>query len=326
MASGRHALVTGAAGFIGRHLVSRLADAGWSVTALTLPGEPVPADWPAAARVVEGDVTDVDRLAAACAGHDAVFHLAAVVGDWGPWSLFERVTVGGTRNVLAAAGRATVVLASSIVVYGHRLGREVCSEDSPHGRPMGHYGRAKQMQEALAFDALGRGQDVRIVRPANVYGPGSRPWVDETVRLLRRGAPVLVDGGRGNAGLVWVGHVADVLALAAEPGVAEGEVFNACDGEDISWARYLGDLARIAQAPPPRGIPGRLAWPAARAMEILWRWARRPARPPLTREALNLVAGDLRIPSLRAARVLGHRRRTGYEEAMAAIAAYLEGR
>jgi nucleoside-diphosphate-sugar epimerase len=320
----RPALVTGAGGFIGSRLVSRLREAGQPVRALLLPAEPVPAAWDEDVEIIRGDITDTSARSRAADGAGSVFHLAAVVGDWGPEALFRRVTVEGTRGMLevAARNRSRFVLASSIVVYGHRLGREPCVEALPHGRAFGPYGRSKQAQERLARDWLDRGTDVRIVRPANVFGPGSRVWVDEVIRLLRTGTPTLIDGGRGNAGLVHVDNVVDILVRAASDRARPGDVFNACDELVVSWRRYFSDLAALAKTRPPRSLPSWLAWPLASTMEPLWRLARSAKRPPLTREALQLVSSDHRVPAERAREVLGHGSLLDYSQAMDGLSEY----
>jgi nucleoside-diphosphate-sugar epimerase len=316
-------LVTGATGFIGNRLVARLRAEAQPLRALVLPDDDVPGAWDDAVEIIPGDIADPAAVDRACDGVSVIYHLAAVVGDWGPESLFRRVTVDGTRHVLDAAARsgARVVLASSIVVYGHRLGREVCAEGTPHGKPYGPYSRAKQAQEVMARQRVtDNGADIRVVRPANVYGVGSRNWVDEVLQVLTAGGPSLVDGGYQNAGLVHVENVVDVLLAAARDAVAPGAIFNACDELSVTWGRYLADLARLAGAPPPKSVPAWLAWPLAAAMEALWRMAGRRRRPPLTREALHLISADHHVSAQKARRELGHRSRVDYQTALAAIA------
>ncbi|MBE7453148.1 MAG: NAD-dependent epimerase/dehydratase family protein [Kofleriaceae bacterium] len=219
-------LVTGASGFIGRRVVARLAGAGRPARAFLLPHED-PAAVPelAAARGLEiarGDLTDAASVAAAVRGASRVVHLAAVVGDWGPAALFERVNVGGTRHVVdaaAAAGCARLVMVSSIVVYGRRLADGGCDEDAPREVGVGPYGQTKRASEELALDAHAFGRvPVTVVRPGNVWGPGSGLWVDELVRLLRRGLLVMIGDGGGDACLAFVDNVVDVIVRASTPG------------------------------------------------------------------------------------------------------------
>lgn len=319
--------ITGAGGFIGRHLVAALLRRSEpaEIRALLLPGEEVPEDWDDAVRIHRGDVTRPETLERFLDDADVLVHLAAVVTDWGPWEHYRRVTVEGTENVVRRLPEGTrVVLASSIVVYGDRLGRERCHEDLEWGRPTGNYSRAKQMQERLARElAAERGLDLAVVRPANVYGPGSRPWVEMVLPLLRARRPTLMSGGGHDAGLVHVENLVDLLLLAAERDEAARGTFNAADGEGVTWRRYLGDLAEIVDAPPPRSLPRPLAGPVALACEAAWGLLRLDDRPPITREAVQLTARGLEVPGDRARELLGWRPGVGYEDGIEGIRRHL---
>jgi nucleoside-diphosphate-sugar epimerase len=319
-------LVTGATGFIGRRLVARLLAEGYVVRALVLPEDTVPASWGEAVEVVRGDVTSPSQVALAAREVGTVFHLAAVVADWGREELFRRVTVDGTENVLGEAARrgARALLASSVVVYGREIGRRVCDEDRRFGRPLGPYSRAKQQQERIARRLEGsHGLRMTIVRPTNVYGAGSGPWVDTVVKQLRAGRPTLVGDGRLNAGLVHVDNVVDLFVRAAERPAAVGRTYNACDDSGVTWLRYFTDLAELAGAPPPKTISRALAEVAARGLEGSYRLLRLRERPALTREALNLVGSHFRVPITKAAHELEFQPTVSYPRGIAEVAAYL---
>jgi nucleoside-diphosphate-sugar epimerase len=319
-------LVTGATGFIGRRLVARLLAEGCAVRALVLPDESIAGLPEGAVEIVRGSVTDRAEVDRAVDGMDLVFHLAAVVGDWADEGLFRAVTVGGTRSVLSAAAAqgARAVLASSIVVYGDAIGRGECGEDHPFGGALGHYSRSKQEQERIAFH-LADTKDLRVtaLRLANVYGPGSRPWVEMAIDQLKSGAPSLIDGGRKNAGLCHVDNAAAAFVLAARTDAAVGRAYNVADGSDITWRRYFEDLARIAGCRRPRSLPAPIARIAAHACEIAWSRFPLKGRPPITHEALNLVGSHHRIPIERARREIGFEPRVRYDEGIAQLAASL---
>jgi nucleoside-diphosphate-sugar epimerase len=321
-------LVTGATGFIGRRLVARLAADGHRVRALVLPHDDAARLAHAAVEVVRGDVTDRGAVLTAARGARRVYHLAAVVGDWGPDALFERINVGGTRAVLdaaATAGAERVVMVSSIVVYGSQLHGGVADEDAPREHGLGPYGRTKRASEELALDHHGFGRvPVTVVRPGNVFGPGSGLWVDELVRLLRRGLAMWLDDGDGDAILAQVDNVVDVIVRAGEHPAAAGRIYNAADAGGVSWKQYLRDLAAAAGAPPPtRSMPRHVAAAAALAMERAWRLAGRRDRPLLTREAAQLLASRPPLPIARAAAELGYAPRP-YALAMDEVRAYLQ--
>jgi len=322
-------LVTGATGLIGRRLVERLRDEGMSVRALGLPNEDATALGDV--DVVRGDVTSPASLTPAVAGVGRVYHLAAVVGDWGPEDLFERVNVQGTRNVLdqaAAAGVDRVVMVSSIVCYGEALSGELCDEETtPREWGVGPYSRTKRASEELALDyhAFGR-VPVTIVRPGNVWGPGSGLWVDEVARRLRAGSVPLIDGGRGDACLAYVDNVVDVIVRAGRADQAPGKIYNAADGAGVTWRQYFTDLAGALGVPAPtRSIPGGVAMAAAAALEELWRWRGKAERPLMTRESVILLRSRAVVSIERAKDDLGYHPLVPYVEAMSRVASYLEG-
>ena len=322
--STRPVLVTGAAGFIGRRVVARLCLAGQPVRALVLPEETLPNAWAeSGVEVVRGDIGD-----AACvieAAHDvrSAVHLAAVVADWGEEALHTRVTVNGTRHLLSALpAEARMVLVSSVVVYGEALRTSECDEDHPMGEPLGAYSRSKQAQECLARAAMPT-REVVIVRPGNVYGVGSGPWVRDLITQLRLGAPALIGDGSGNAGLCHVENLVDLLEAARTQDAAIGRTYNGNDGGTITWRRYVTDLALAAGTPPPRSVSPGLAALGARLAQGAFKLLGKDGRPPLTREALNLVASNHRVPIARARQELGYAPRVTYDDALAEIAASL---
>ena len=308
-------LVTGGCGFLGRALVGLiLQHTRWSVRVLALPQEAVPSGWTARVEVVRGDITRMADVARAAQGCGILFHLAALVGDAGTYAEHERVTVGGTAHVfdVAMANKARVVLTTSICAYGDAIQHGRCTEDTPLGRAQGPYGRAKQGQEALAWRFKSQGGKVCVVRPANIVGPGSGPWLLDAAQALRQRLPALVGGGRGNAALTVVDNVADFLLLAARTPAAYGQAFNVHDDLQVTWRGYFTDLATLLQAPHPRSVPRVLAYLGAHVAEPLFRrfWPRQ--RPPVTREALNLIAWDSAF-STDKARALGWSPRVSYE-------------
>jgi nucleoside-diphosphate-sugar epimerase len=316
------ALVTGGAGFLGRHLVARsLAQGHTEVRVLALPSERTPSDWRDRVSVVRGDITSASDVARAADGCDTFFHLAALVGDGASYADHERVTAGGTEVLLDVARRtgALVVLTTSICAYGDAIQKGPCPEDIEPGRFQGPYSRAKQLQEQSAWRFKADGGRVVVVRPANIIGPGCGPWLIDAAQALRQGLPALIGGGRGNAALTVVDNVADFLLLAAQHPEAVGRAFNVHDGLTLTWRDYFMDLASMLGTAEPKSIPRSLAYLGADLTEGLFRRLLPGRRPPVTREALNLIAWDSRFP-LDRARSLGWSPKVGYAQALVAIA------
>ncbi len=320
-------LVTGAGGFIGRALTARLAREGYRVVAFDLAGTPF---WDSMEGVqfVAGDVRDPDRVRQAAQGVQTIFHLAAITLDAGRLADHLAVTVEGTRHVMQAAAQrgAKVVLTSSIVCYGEQLQQPIdLDEDLPWGKPTGFYSLSKQKQEALAREMSAQlGAPLVVVRPGNVYGPGSPQWVQAALVELRRGTPALIGGGAHDANLVYVDNLVEALMLAAANPAAVGRVYNIADGFGVTWQQYFGNLARLGGAPHPRAIPFGLARGLAGVIEPLWRGLGLRSRPPITYEAVNLVGAKARHIITRAQAELGYQSRIRYAQAMRAVGDWLQ--
>ena len=318
-------LVTGATGFIGRRLVARLLEGDVEVAALALPDEPIRADWGGRVRIVRGDVRERGDVEAAVRGVGTVFHLAALVGDTGDYEAHWKITALGSGKLYeaAAVAGARVVVTTSICAYGDAIAKGLCREDTVRGRHQGPYGRAKQAQEDLAFRAAEEhGLAVTIVRPSNVYGIGSRPWVEGLAAGLRAGVVPVVGEGSGNAGLVHVENVVDALLRIGEREDTVGRVYNVCDGLDTSWRRYMDDIADCAGASAPVAVPREELYEAAVGNEDPETLTppKNPAILPL--EVLNLIGSDNRFDTA-ALRALGWSPRIGYTEAIEEIRRHL---
>ncbi len=96
--------MTGATGFVGGHLVRRLVEEGAAVRALVRPTSQVAPLHGLGVDIRRGDITDPASVRRAMDGVEVVYHLAAVMYDWGRWERFHRVNVQGTRHVCEAAG------------------------------------------------------------------------------------------------------------------------------------------------------------------------------------------------------------------------------
>ncbi len=320
-------LVTGATGFIGQRVVHKLLETNMAVKALVLPEEALPEEWTDRVKVVRGSLTDGAGVREAADGAGTIIHLAAVVSDWGDEKRYWALTVEGSRRVFeqAVEQNARVVLASSIAVYGDNIRKRVCGEDAGYGRTFGPYSRTKQAQEKLAWEYYRQqNMSLTVVRPGNVYGPGSGPWLRDVLPLLRSSAPVLVGGGDMNAGLGYVDNVAEVLLLAGATASAVGRAYNACDGLSVTWRKYFTDLAHMIGASRLKSIPRPAAALGARIGEGVWKLLGIKKRPPLTRDALNLVGSDNRFPNDRMRNELGYTPNVSYEEGMTATKAYIE--
>ena len=325
-------LVTGSTGFIGSRLAHRLGREGRRVRCLARPESDTSVLAGAGAELVRGTLQDVSSLRRAAAGCELVVHCAALVSDWATVEEIRRANVAGTRGLLDAAGAAgvrRVVHISTTDVYGHRAGVAV-SEDHPPGPFANWYAQTKLEAERLVTDAPADLQTV-VLRPATVYGPGSKEVVGEIARAIEAGHMLLIDRGRALAGLCYVENLLDAIVLALDREQAAGEVFNVTDGLSVTWARFAGDLAAGLGAPPARlSLPYPAAMAIAVGLEHGYRLARRLAgielAPLLSRQAVQVLGRDQSFSAAKAEAVLGWSPRVGYEDGMRSTLAWLAER
>lgn len=260
-------VVTGAAGFIGSHLVDLLVDRGRSVIGLDCLDPAYSraqkrANLARASacpwfRLEAGDLRD-SNLAGLFAGAETVYHLAARAGVQDSWSGASAdtwdVNVAGTHAVLEAAlaaGVRRVVIASSSSVYGEtsgRGGRRTLSPISP-------YGASKAACEHLAGVYSRRGLDVVTLRYFTVYGPRQRPdmAIHRIFESLRPDGPAFMRRGSGSQTREFT-FVLDVVAATAAAGAlasASGRVFDIGGGAPASLNDVIAAVGAMTGAPVP---------------------------------------------------------------------------
>jgi nucleoside-diphosphate-sugar epimerase len=221
--------------------------------------------------VVQGDVSLPGDWQAHVAGCDVVVHTAALVGMYSSARGYWEANVVAPRRVLDAAvagGARRFVHLSSIVVFGFEFEGEV-DERAPV-RPNGvHYVDTKIAAEQVVLAAhAGAELECTIVRPGDVYGPGSRPWTIEPVRLLKAGQLVLPAGGRGLHSPVYVDDLVDGIIRAATTPEAGGRVFILTGTEKPTIGEFVGHYCRMLGIDNPRTAPTRVVREVARAMDL----------------------------------------------------------
>jgi dihydroflavonol-4-reductase len=319
------ALVTGAAGFIGAHVVDALAAAGAEVRAFDVQAM---LDPPPGVEQVAGSVLEPDAVARALDGCDAVFHLAAVYSyRRSAAGLMQAVNVDGTRTVLDAVARAgrpiRVVHTSSCATCGPVRGRAATEADSPPDWELVvPYKRTKLEAEQLALSAAREGHDVVIVNPTTPVGPRDRGPTPT--------GKMVADVARGRARAYLRGSVLNIVAVqdvaagqlrAHERGRAGRRYL--LGGENMAMRDVFAAVARAVGRRPPRlAVPWTGAYAAARVAGAALR--------PFGREPSLLVLDEVRLARLPMAfddslarRELGHESRPGADalaEAAATVA------
>jgi nucleoside-diphosphate-sugar epimerase len=270
---GRRVAVTGANGFIGTAVCRKLAAAGASVVGI----EVVPEHEEALrAAGVEPRIADVSQRASimeALEDAELVVHTAAYVREWGTMEEFMRVNVEGTANVLdgaEAAGAERVLHVSSVVVYGYE--DEGHQDESAFLRNTG----VPYIDTKSASDAIAARRGAVIVRPGDVYGPGSIPWLVRPAQLMAEGQMLLPGKGDGTMLPAYVDDLADSILLALRRG-PPGRAYTVWDGQGVSFSDYYAMLAEGLGMREPRKLPKPVLFAAAGAMEGI---AKLRGKPP----------------------------------------------
>lgn len=274
-----HAIITGAAGFIGSHACEAMLGAGWQVTGVDCFDsfyDPAVKRRNLAAclsdsrfRLVEGDIRDAEAMDGLMAGGaDVVVHLAARAGVRPSIEnplLYQEVNVGGTSVLLEAARRHDVrkfIFASSSSVYGNNPKVPFAESDNVD-HPISPYAATKKAGELIGYTYHHLfGLNVTCLRFFTVYGPRQRPdlAIHKFARLIERGEsiPVFGDGGMMRDHTFVDDIVAGITAAVAH---CDGyRVYNLGNSNPVSLSDLiaaieaaLGKKAVIRRLPPQPG-------------------------------------------------------------------------
>lgn len=314
MPTQRVAVITGAAGFLGRGFRQALHARGWEVRGVDV--RPGPA-------VTVGDVSRPGAWRDVLAGADLVVHAAAVATESGDPATFWRVNVEGTRTLLEEAARAEVgrvLHLSATVVHGREFPDGV-DETGPvrmTGNPYTDSTVAAEHQALLAA-AAGR-VPVSVVRLGEVYGPHGQAWTVRPVELMRRGLFVLLDGGTGVLSPTYIDDAVDGGLTAALSDHGVGEVFHITGGLGVPTADYFRGYADLLGV-RLRALPGPAAAAVAGPLGLVSRavgW-----HPPLSSRTIEYVTHPGTYSIAKAGKVLDWSPRVSLEAGMDRTAEWL---
>ncbi|MET4092905.1 NAD-dependent epimerase/dehydratase family protein [Bradyrhizobium sp. S3.5.5] len=242
-------LVTGASGFVGRHVAPALAREGWSVRRAVRSPEGIDDEV-----VIESIGPDTD-WEAALEGVDAVVHLAARVHhkhEEHAVQLYRNVNIAGTLHLArsaATAGARQFVFVSTVLVHGRSNdGRAPFSEEDIL-TPRGLYGMSKAVAEA-GLRTLARDSDMKIsvIRPPLVYGAGAKGNFALLTRAVNLGLPLPFAAVRNQRAFLAVQNLSSFILrrLARPDPTSNFEIFLVADREQVSTPEFIERLAKAA--------------------------------------------------------------------------------
>lgn len=247
--------ITGGTGFIGSHLVARLAAEGHDISCLVRTTSRTDHLEKAGVKRVYGDVNDRRALLEGMQGCDCLFHLANLYSMWLPDpSAFERVNVDGTRCVLEAAleaGVKRVVYVSSVAVYGKPAERPFREESTPSPEVYSEYARTKRLGDQIARDLCqNNGLPLVSLYPGIVLGPGDDKPSGQYIQDLIFGRVPSVIFSHSSNTYVAVDDVVEALIRAAEMPDLVGSHY-LIGKETYNGLDYVRMICRIARTPMP---------------------------------------------------------------------------
>jgi nucleoside-diphosphate-sugar epimerase len=260
------ALITGATGFIGSHLLENLVEKKWDITCLVRPQSQTGKIEKMPVRILRGRLDNRDVLENAVKGQDYVFHLAARIRS-APPEVYDRANHRLTRDLAETClhknpGVKRFTYISSISVAGPTPPGQHFDETFPPN-PASEYGRTKLKGE-LALKDIWNKLPATIIRPPNVYG--ARQQESEIlIRLVRkRIVPLLREEGKSTS-LIYIKDLIRGILLATESPKAQSQTFYMTDGEGYSWRTIILTLKKIVLGhsfylPIPEKAIYSLAW------------------------------------------------------------------
>jgi nucleoside-diphosphate-sugar epimerase len=260
------ALITGATGFIGSHLLEAMVEKKWDITCLVRPQSRTEAIEKMQVRIDRGALDDQNVLDGAVIGQDYIFHLAGRIRP-APPEVYDRANHRLTRDLANACLRKNpevrrFVYISSISVGGPTPPGIQLDETHPPN-PVSEYGRTKLKGE-LALKEIWDRLPATIIRPPNVYGARQQE-TEMLIKLIRkRVVPLLKEEGKSTS-LIYIKDLIQGIIQAAESPEAQSQIYYLTDGNGYSWRELILTLKKMMLGnsfylPIPEKLIYSLAW------------------------------------------------------------------
>ncbi len=285
------ALVTGGGGFLGLYIVEQLLAEGTEVRVFCRGSYPRLQEL--GVETQQGDLRDAASVARACAGVDAVFHVAAVPGIWGSWEMFHSINTLGTQHVIAGCHQhrvAKLIYTSSpsVVFDGHDHLDADESLPYPNQFPC-HYPHTKALGEQAVLAASGqKGLATCSLRPHLIWGPRDNQLIPRLIRRAQSGRLRQVGDGRNVISMAYVENVAAAHLQAARAlsltSPVSGQAYFINEPDPLPCWQWINTLLERAGLPPIRKqISASAAYKIGAVLEGVWTLLRLKSEPPMTR-------------------------------------------
>jgi nucleoside-diphosphate-sugar epimerase len=327
-------LVTGGNGFLGSVIVRRLMEEGHEVVSIQR-SDPILIEKQEGVTYIQGDLTELESCRGAFVGVDAVFHVAAMAGIWGPWESFYQANYIATQNVVLCCKEQeikTLVYTStpSVVFTGASISGS--DESMDYGNYwLSHYALTKRMaEEWILGDEVLKSVDVVSIRPHLIWGVGDPHLLPRVVNRGRSKRLVKIGKGDNKVDLTHVenaaeAHICAFKKLLEDPKEISGHSFFISDDNPVflwDWINQLFDKMGIPSV--ERKLPLPVVFRLAHVLELFHRWFKLKSEPPMTRFVALELAKDHYFDITKAKRLLGYKPIVDQEAALDEVVEYLK--
>ncbi len=312
--------ITGATGFIGSHLATRLASEGHALRCLARQTSDLTLLKRLNAEICFADINDRAALSRALEGVECVYHTSGAVGEWLPKEYARMINVEGTRRLLEAskeAGISRFVHVSSLAVLGMRHHHNTPA-DAPYRMTGDVYADTKIESEKAVREFCRRHSfPAVIVRPGFVFGAHDRRFLPRIVTLLKEGRFIFLGKGDNTMNVVYIDNLIDVLKEAGFREGIEGRIYNVTNRDKVTMREFIFAVCDILGVPKPhKSLPVPVARCAAQLMEIGGRLTRKKETPLLTKARVKVSSLNLDFDISETVKDLGYDSRISIREGL----------
>ncbi len=308
----RTGFVTGAAGFLGRHLVEELERQGWDITAFCRATDRTDL-LSSTVRIEIGDLTDPNCVREALPDHvDTIFHLAGNTTTWSKNAAAQfRDNVDGTAQIIEAAvakHARRLIYTSSTSAYGYQPGVRMDERTTSNAPTRGdNYGKSKLQAESLIKQACAeRGLSAAILNPVNILGPyDTSNWSRQLILPISKGSLRVMPPGSAT----WISVHDVVKAHIAAVDVEESGTNFVLGGVEASFLEVANEIEAILGKPRSRHATSKATLRLLLLLSCAKALATR-TEPELTLAKYQRAVGDLLVDDRKAREVLGLERTT----------------
>jgi len=324
----KNVLVTGGGGFLGKAIVKKLVAKNLRVTSFSRSFYPELEKM--GVRQIQGDLVDTSAVVKALEKMDAVYHVAAKFGIWGPLKDYIPVNVTGTRNVIHACKKNKVkqlIYTSSPIVVFNEKDMENVDESVPYPKKyLASYPETKAMAEKLVRSAAENGLNTIILRPHLIWGPGDNHFLPTIVKRAKRLKRVgqkeyLVD-------TIYIDNAVDAHIMASEklfenPSLS-GNVYFLSQDEPMPIWKFINAFLDAAGLPPMKGqVSERIVYMAGSIVEFVYTIFNIKSEPMITKLGAKELSTSHWFNISRAKRDLGYRPKVSTKEGLLRLKQWL---